>query len=286
MQSQYFTNKHSPYMKSNVLITGCSTGIGRALALELNKSGFEVFATARKIESLNELKEMGINILELDINDPKSIKKCLESVKEKTTSLSMLINNAGYAEMGPLIEMPDDVLEIQFRTNVLSQISVTKTFLPLLLNNDSKVVNISSVSGDFTTPFAGAYCATKAAFSSLSDALRMELKPLGIKVITVRPGAIESNFGKTADKGVKSWLKKDSLYSKINEGIIARANASQDNPTPVSVFAQKLVKELIKKNPKRIIRLGNGSRLLNLLGKFPKSITDKILSKKFSLDKL
>ena len=273
-------------MKKNVLITGCSTGIGKALALELTDKGYQVFATARKIETLNGLKEKGINILELDINNSESINNCAIVVREKIQSLDMLINNAGYAEMGPLIEMPEEVLEIQFRTNVLSQIAVTKSFLPLLINNNSKVINISSVSGDFTTPFAGAYCATKAAFSSLSDSLRMELKPFGIKVVTVRPGAIESDFGKTADKSVRAWLKQDSIYSKIRDGIIARANASQDNPTPINSFVKKLVKEIVKENPRKIIRLGRGGILLNLLGKLPKNITDKILSKKFNLDKL
>lgn len=272
-------------MKKTVFITGCSTGIGRALALELSESGYTVFASARNLDSMDELKSVGIHTLELDINNRESISAARELLESKINSLDMLINNAGYAEMGPLLEMPDDVLEKQFQTNVFSQVAVTKAFFNLLRGKESKVVNISSVSGDFTTPFAGAYCSTKAALSSLSDALRMELKPFGISVIDVRPGAIKSHFGETAGKGVIKWLPENSVYKKIRDGIMARANASQDNPTPVDIFARALVKKLSKKNPSKIIRLGRGARLLYILGRWlPKSLMDKILSKKFKLN--
>lgn len=272
-------------MKKTVFITGCSTGIGRALALELSESGYTVFASARNLDSMDELKSVGIHTLELDINNRESISAARELLESKINSLDILINNAGYAEMGPLLEMPDDVFEKQFQTNVFSQVAVTKAFFNLLRGKESKVVNISSVSGDFTTPFAGAYCSTKAALSSLSDALRMELKPFGISVIDVRPGAIKSHFGETAGKGVINWLPENSVYKKIRDGIMARANASQDNPTPVDIFARALVKKLSKKNPSKIIRLGRGARLLYILGRWlPKSLMDKILSKKFKLN--
>ena len=274
-------------MPKNVIITGCSTGIGKQLALEFHKKGCEVIATARRPESMNELKELGIETIKLDINDKANIKEAADYLLNKVGKIDILVNNAGYAEMGPLIELPDEALEKQFRTNVTSQIVITKAFLLLMKHGNSVIANIGSVSGDFATPFAGAYCASKAAINSLSDALRMELKPFGINVVCVRPGAIESEFGNTAHKQVSKWLSDHSMYSKIEKAIYDRTKASQDNPTPLKVFASKLVRELLKKNPKPVIRLGRGGIALNILGKYiPRKITDKVLSKKFKLEQL
>jgi len=274
-------------MKKNVLITGCSTGIGKALALEFHSKGFQVFATARKMDSINDLKDLGMKVIEIDINSSESLKNAYHSLLTLTDRLEILVNNAGYAAMGPLVEMPKEELELQFRTNVLSQIEVIKAFLPLLRKEPSVVANISSVSGDLSTPFAGAYCATKSALSSLSDALRMELSPFKISVVDVRPGAIESGFGRTADNKLSAWLSPNSIYSKIEEAIKARATASQQNPTPTALFAKQLVRQLSSEHPRAVIRLGKGSRALMILGKwFPRKITDKILQKKFHLDRL
>lgn len=273
-------------MPKTIFITGCSTGIGRALALDFSERGFNVLATARNIDSLKGLVQKGITTLSLDINSSESLCESYNIIKKSIPQIDILINNAGYAAMGPLVEMPLETMELQFKTNVTSQLEVIKTFLPLLKKN-SKVINISSVSGDLTTPFAGAYCATKAALSSLSAALRMELAPFGIQVIEVRPGAIESNFGKTAESKVNSWLRKDSLYNKIEDSIRARTTASQDNPTPTSLFAKQLADKIIKTNPPKVIRLGRGSRTLYILGRWvPKALTEKILTIKFRLNRM
>lgn len=274
-------------MLKTVLITGCSTGIGKALAKEFNSRDWQVFATARNLESIEDLIELEIKTIALDINSSASLEKAHNIISAETDNLQILINNAGYAAMGPLVELPAKDLELQFKTNVLSQIEVIKTFLPLLIKTPSTVANISSVSGDFTTPFAGAYCATKAAFSSLSDALRMELAPFNISVVDVRPGSIESNFGSTAKQKVDGWLKPDSIYSRIADAIIARATASQQNPTPAVKFAKQLATKLEQKNPKSVIRIGRGSIALLILGRWvPRRIREKILMKKFHLDRL
>jgi short-subunit dehydrogenase len=154
------------------------------------------------------------------------------------------------------------------------------------LRSNAQVVNIGSVSGITTTPFSGAYCATKAALHSLSDAQRMELAPFGIDVITVQPGAIESKFGDNSLNNVLQRITPKSLYAPLKEAIQARATASQDNPTPATEFAESLVEQLLN-NPKAVIRIGNGSFGLPLLKRWlPTTILDKILSKKFNLPSL
>ena len=283
-----------------VLITGCSSGIGRALCEEYLSKGFLVYASARNIRSLEDLPENDQLIkIALDVNNASSIHNAIAHIKQDHSHLDVLINNAGYAAMGPLVDMPVDDLRAQFETNVFAPMELTKACLPLLMaNNDStngstsdvssnaQVVNIGSVSGITPTPFSGAYCATKAALHALSDAQRMELKPFDIDVITVQPGAIESKFGDNSLANVLQRITPESLYAPLKEAIKARATASQDNPTPAAEFAKVLVAQLLS-NPKAVIRIGNGSFGLPLLKRWlPEPILDKILSKKFNLPSL
>ena len=274
-----------------VLITGCSSGIGRALCEEYLTKGFKVYASARKIQSLEDLPDNELlKKIALDVNNASSIHNAIAHIKQDHSHLDVLINNAGYAAMGPLVDMPVDDLRAQFETNVFAPMELTKICLPLLMaNNDSanaQVVNIGSVSGITPTPFSGAYCATKAALHALSDAQRMELKPFGIDVIIVQPGAIESKFGDNSLANVLQRITPESLYAPLKEAIKARATASQDNPTPAAEFAKILIAQLLN-NPKAVIRIGNGSFGLPLLKRWlPEPILDKILSKKFNLPSL
>lgn len=272
-----------------VLITGCSSGIGRALCEKYLTQGFYVYASARNIHSLEDLPEhANLKKLALDVNDASSIHNAIAHIKQDHNRLDVLINNAGYAAMGPLADMPLDNLRDQFETNVFAPMELTKACLPLLMHGNSakertQVVNIGSVSGITPTPFSGAYCATKAALHALSDAQRMELAPFGIDVIIVQPGAIESKFGDNSLANVLARITPESLYAPLKDAIKARATASQDNPTPASEFANILVEQL-SNNPKSVIRIGNGSFGLPLLKRWlPEPILDKILSKKFNL---
>lgn len=279
-----------------VLITGCSSGIGRALCEKYLSQGFHVYASARNIHSLDDLVEHAeLKKLALDVNSSSSIHNAIAHIKQDHNRLDVLINNAGYAAMGPLVDMPIEDLRAQFETNVFAPMELTKACLPLLMakaedsklsSSNAQVVNIGSVSGITTTPFSGAYCATKAALHSLSDAQRMELAPFNIDVITVQPGAIESKFGDNSLANVLQRITPDSLYAPLKDAIKARATASQDDPTPAAEFANILVEQLLDK-PKAVIRIGNGSFGLPLLKRWlPATILDKILSKKFSLPTL
>lgn len=147
-----------------------------------------------------------------------------------------------------------------------------------------KVVNIGSISGIVTTPFSGAYCASKAALHSISDALRMELSPFGIKVITVQPGAIQSEFGATASKTAGSTLKSDSWYRSVKDALNARAESSQQGATSAEEFARVLVGKLLLDNPAAIIRLGKKSWLLPMLKRvLSVGALDNLFAKRFGI---
>ncbi len=274
--------------KRNVLITGCSSGIGRALALEFHRRGYAVWATARNIESIRDLTDHPIQVLALDVRNEQQVDEVVQHILARDGHIDILINNAGYGSMGPLIDMPGEELEHQFSTNVFAPMALIRKVAPhMCARKQGTIVNIGSVSGVLFTPFSGSYCASKAAFNALSDVLRMELKPFGVRVVTVQPGAVQSRFADNASRVLEQVFKPDSLYMPIEAKVRARANASQDNPTPVDHFCQNLVNKLESGRSLNIIRLANGSLAFPLLkALLPTAILEKVLSKMFGLNRL
>ena len=270
---------------SVVLISGCSSGIGLALARECASRGCRVFATARKPEVIENLKREGMETAALDVTSQESIDSCVAGVLSQTGRIDVLINNAGYALIGPMIDLSVDDLRRQFETNVIGLMALTKSVVPYMLKERSGlVVNIASVSGICATPFAGAYCATKAAVNLLSTSLRIELAPFGIDVITVQPGAIKSDFGKAATGTIR--LDRQSVYAPLSRYVEARALSSQKDPTPAEEFSSKLVDKLFLKKIPKVIRLGKSSTQLPLVASLPAGSFDKMMSRMFGLDKL
>ena len=269
-----------------VLITGCSSGIGRALADAFKAAGFEVWATARRAEDVSALKAAGFTALTLDVNDGQALEALAERFNEQGLGLDIVINNAGYGAMGPLLDGGVPALEQQFKTNVFAVVGVTQALFPLLRKSRGLVVNIGSVSGLLVTPFAGAYCASKAAVHALSDALRMELAPFGIRVLEVQPGAIDTAFARNASQQAEHLLHEQSPWWPVREGIRARAKASQDNPTSAMAFAAAVLKAVQTPKPPLLLRYGNGSRALPWLARWlPASLMQFILCKRFGLNK-
>ncbi|AYC31865.1 SDR family oxidoreductase [Pseudomonas cavernae] len=268
------------------LITGCSSGIGRALADAFQGAGYEVWASARRTEDVAALNAAGFVGVQLDVNDAVAVSQLAERLQREAGGLDVLINNAGYGAMGPLLDGGADALRRQFETNVFAVIGLTRALFPLLRAKRGLVVNIGSVSGILVTPFAGAYCASKAAVHALSDALRLELAPFAIDVMEVQPGAIESSFGNNASREAEQLLSEDSPWWPIRAGIRARANASQDHPTPASDFARDLLAAVQRHKRPRLLRLGNGSRAMPLLAALlPKAVLEAVLKKRFGLDR-
>lgn len=274
--------------QKTVLITGCSSGIGKALALAYHHKGYKVFASARKPEKLQDLSDTGIHCLKIDVNSDDDIKQALSYLQNSDLVPDILINNAGFGLMAPMLDITPEALQKQFETNLFAITRISNLIVPLMIKRKSgMIINIGSVSGILTTPFAGAYCASKAALHSLSEAYRMELAPFGIKVMIVQPGAIASAFGDNTSKQTENFIHQQSLYFPLVESIRRRARASQERPTPAQVFAQKLLLQSEQRNPSFVVRIGNGSFILPLLVRIlPSRLLDKILSKPFQLSKL
>lgn len=182
-----------------VLITGCSSGIGRATALRLARAGWTVYASARRIESIAGLDEAGCRLLRLDVTDEASMAAAVEQVEREAGAVGVLINNAGYSQGGAIETVPLDAVRRQFETNVFGLVRLTQLVLPgMRAQRRGKIVNIGSMGGRLTFPGGGHYHATKYALEALSDALRFEVAGFGVDVILVEPGLITTEFGATA----------------------------------------------------------------------------------------
>ena len=265
-----------------VLISGCSSGIGRALAERFHQAGCRVWATARDPERSADLAEQGMRTHALDVTNTDSIAACVAAVEAEHGAVDMLVNNAGIPVMGPTAEVALEDLRAIWETNLTGVVALTQAVIPQMVARGSgRIVNIGSVSGILTTPFAGPYCASKAALHHLNDALRMELAPFGLEVLLIQPGGIASGFGDAAraQTGAGQWR----LYADYREGIARRAGASQENSTPATEFARDCVAAVLASRPKPVVRIGAGSGLLPRLAKLPVRVKDRLLMKRFGL---
>ncbi|MCW7554818.1 SDR family oxidoreductase [Endozoicomonas gorgoniicola] len=271
----------------NVLITGCSSGIGRALAKEFASQGWQVWATARKKETLSDLESSDIRIEPLDVTCDDQVRELVARM-EAAGGIDVLVNNAGYGAMGAVVEMPEPELRMQFETNVFAPLKLIQAVTPAMVSRKSgTVINIGSVSGQVVTPFSGTYCASKAAFNAFSDTLRMELKPFGIDVMSVKPGAIRSRFADNARQALARALPDHSFYKPIEDALWKRAGASQDNPTPAEKVARIIVGRVKAGKASGSVKIGNGSRSLPFLQRLlPERIFEAVLSYAFHLNRL
>ena len=214
-----------------VLITGCSTGIGRATAAHLAASGWRVYATARRPESIQDLAGRGCRTLALDVCDEASMRTAVETVERAEGAVGVLINNAGYGQEGAFEEtaMPD--IRRQFETNVFGLIRLTQMVLPGMRRQHwGRVVNLSSMGGRLTLPGGAFYHATKYAVEALSDALRFEVRPFGVDVIVIQPGPIRTQFGDTAIAAVKRVESAGSPYAEFNQVLAEKIREAYEGP--------------------------------------------------------
>ena len=273
--------------KQVVLVTGCSTGIGRALVRELHARGHRPFATARRPESIADLAGEGIDTLQLDGGDPSSIERAVGQIRERAGRLDVLVNNAGQNVFGPILEVPLADVRSVFETNVIGLLAVTQAVFPLMAEQRSGLIlNVGSVVGLLPTPFAAGYCATKSAVHMLSEVLRMEVRPFGIDVVVVQPGGVKSSIADSASRELDRYKLESSRYHKAYDGIRKRAYASQDNPMPAEDFARELVAQAFVTPPPRVIRLGTGSDVIPRLAELPGEQRDAMLSANYGLDAL
>jgi NAD(P)-dependent dehydrogenase (short-subunit alcohol dehydrogenase family) len=209
-----------PEPSKAVLVTGCSSGIGKATAQRLAASGWNVYATARKPETLGDLEKAGCKTLALDVTDEASMQAAVSEVERAEGAVGVLVNNAGYSQSGAVESVPLDRLRAQFETNVFGLVRMCQLVLPKMRDQGwGKIVNVSSMGGRLVFPGGGAYHGTKYAVEALSDALRFEVRGFGVDVILIEPGLILTSFGDVAADTAHAVSEDDGPYSRFHAGL-------------------------------------------------------------------
>lgn len=263
-----------------VVITGASTGIGQACAVELDRRGFRVFAGVRSEAAAADLKSQTfarLAPLMLDVTDAALIATAAETVTNAVgqAGLAGLVNNAGIAVAGPLEALPIDALRKQLEVNVIGQVAVTQAFLPLLRTAHGRVINMSSINGGLAVPYMGAYAASKFALEAITDALRLELRTFGIRVSAIEPAAIATPIWQksieTADR-IEANASPEilALYETDLAAVRKAVDQSARTAAPVDRVVRAVVHALTSKRPKTRYFLGpqvrfsfKGMRLMN-----------------------
>ncbi|QEY31551.1 SDR family NAD(P)-dependent oxidoreductase [Synechococcus sp. RSCCF101] len=235
--------------RGTVLITGASSGIGAATARHLLQRGWTVIAAARRLEAMQELQRLGATVLPLDISDAESRRALVEAVEQQHPQLDGLVNNAGFGAVGPLETMSLEQARALFEVNVFGLMGLTQLLLPSMRRRGrGRIVNLSSIAGRYVTPGSGWYGASKFALEGLSDALRLELRPLGIQVVLVEPGLIQTEF---ADRVAPSRAAagQSQEYGRMMERVNATWTAIFRGASDPSVVARTIETALTATNP-------------------------------------
>ena len=248
-----------------VLVTGCSSGIGRATAERLARSGWTVYASARRLDAIGPLEEAGCRLLQLDVTDEDSMRAAVEEVERAERAVGALVNNAGYSQSGAVETIPLDEARRQFETNVFGLARLTQLVLPgMRAQGWGRVVNVSSMGGRLTFPGGGWYHASKYAVEAMSDALRFEVQGFGIDVVVIEPGLIRTGF---AEAAVGTIEPEDGPYGRFNAvvgattaGVYENSIARRLGGGPESV-AKTIEKALSAKRPRTRYRVTASARL-------------------------
>jgi short-subunit dehydrogenase len=236
--------------KKVIIITGASSGIGKATAKKLISEGHTVYAGARRVENMQDLKEMGGKIISLDVTDNPSIENFVNQVIQEEGKIDVLFNNAGFGLYGPVEDLTIDQARHQFEVNLFGLARITQLVIPQMREQGSgKIINTSSMGGKIYTPLGAWYHATKHALEGWSDCLRLELKGFGIDVVIIEPGAIETGFGDEVLKGLPE-KSKSGPYAPIIEGVLAAFAGGSIKPSSADVIAGVVSKAISSKKPK------------------------------------
>lgn len=243
-------NEHSN--QPVVLITGCSTGIGRATALLLAEKGWRVFASARRLETVNDLASDHITPVQLDVTDEASMAAAVQEVLAKAGRIDALVNNAGYAEIGPLEDARMEAVRRQFETNTFGALRMAQLVLPTMrAQGRGHIVNVSTMGGRVVIPFVGLYNSSKFALEAMSDALRMETYPFGVRVVLVEPGGTRTNFNTVASQNAHSFATNPkSPYQRFFAQIDRFIKQSEGFAFPPEMVARVILRSLTKRNPR------------------------------------
>ncbi|KAG1812411.1 uncharacterized protein BJ212DRAFT_1578662 [Suillus subaureus] len=251
------------------LVTGCSKGgIGFHLCERFAEQGCTVYATSRRLETMDGFKH-SVEKRAMDVTSDDDVKLVVQSILEEQGKIDIVVNNAGAIAIGPLLDVSLDQARKAFETNTFSVLRVAQAVAPSMVERKQGViVNIGSIAGHISGPWAGLYCAAKAAVHALSDTLAMECKPFGVKVILVAPGGIQSNI--SANQAATLKLSPTSIYKPYFDRVYECMYASQAKGSmPTDEFARHVVAKALSPNPPTYMSLGSNSRIVAFLHWLP-----------------
>ncbi len=261
-----------------VLITGCSSGIGRAAAYAFLDEEWQVYATARNPADIETLGEAGCDIGTLNVRDPEDVERVIDRTIEEEGRLDAVVNNAGYGQHGPLEDIDDELFAKQFDVNVFGPHRLIREALPHMREReDGTIVNVSSVSGRLAAPGMGAYSASKHALEGYSDSLRRELEPFAIDVSVVQPGPVQTSFRDRVDDEL-GRLDRTDAYEELYAFQEDATLIGGDSPIavhPASV-AEAIVEAAVSTDPEPRYVVGRAAQLLVYASYLPDRIEDGV----------
>lgn len=267
-------------MEKYVLITGASSGLGKAAALKLAEKGFKVFAGVRKTEDKQTLEELHKNIIPIfvDVTNEESVNCAFEQIKQKTDRLYALINNAGIAMAGPVEYITADILKKQFEVNVFGALRTAQKALPLLQKSeDCRIVNISSMASYGIFPFVSPYCVSKRALDMFFNSLLLECKIPQLRVISIKPGVVATPiWNKSVDESLKNLEhlceEGQKKYEKEFEFLAQNARKNTGKGLKAGDIANLVYKVLTVKNPALSYNIGKDSFFARFMSYLPQGV--------------
>lgn len=258
-------------MKQIVLITGASSGIGKATAILFAQKNYQVIAAARRTERMKVLASMGCCVVKMDVTDESSIQLAFAEIHQRFDHIDILVNNAGYSQNGFLEELSVEQLQYQFQVNVFGLIRVTQMTLPgMRARKSGTIINIGSAGGDFTSPGAAAYHASKYALESLTDGLRMELAQFGIRVVLIKPGGVETEFVTHGEDSFPPEIA-GSPYREMRSRFLEMLSSildAKNSAFPIlkaEEVASAIYSVVGEQRPKTRIRIGRTAKLMPMI---------------------
>jgi NAD(P)-dependent dehydrogenase (short-subunit alcohol dehydrogenase family) len=265
-------------MKKVALVTGASSGIGKATAKLLVEDGFIVYGVSRRLEKMSELKDIGVKLLALDLADDASIVNGVAEILEHEKRIDVIVNNAGYGSYGALEDVPMAEARYQFEVNIFGLARLTQLLTPTMRGQGSgKIINISSIGGSGGEPHGVWYHATKYALEGLSDCLRMELQQFGIDVVIIKPGAILTEWNTIARENLMKVSGHTAYKDLVQKHVKMLANADT-MASPPEVVAETIMKAVKSNRPKTRYATGRGSSIILCLQRI---LSDRLQDKLF-----
>ncbi|RRD25376.1 oxidoreductase [Brucellaceae bacterium VT-16-1752] len=238
--------------KKTALVTGASSGMGKSIAKRLINDGYQVYVSARSVDKMADLADLGAQPLRIDVSKDEEIVAGVETILAQTGGGDVLVNNAGFGLYGPVEEIPLDEARYQFEVNMFGAARLTQLLLPAMREKKAgTIVNITSMGGKIYTVLGAWYHATKHALEGWSDSLRLEVEPFGIRVVIIEPGLIETGFGDAGQQGIAE-RSKNGPYEKIANGVVKSMQSSygHNRGTNPDVIAETVSKAIASSRPK------------------------------------